>query len=147
NGKLSGEAAQPQGKVWRLAASDGQKIWEFPLASSVLTSPIPADGRVHFVARNGECYGLDAASGERLWKYECGEEVVSSPIVSGGRMFVVTLHGSILCLEARSGKELWRFDELRDTTANVYSSPMLSSGRLYVAIGSEVRCVGDADAT
>src|SRR5205085_9452375 len=29
NGKLSGEAAQPQGKVWRLAASDGQKIWEF----------------------------------------------------------------------------------------------------------------------
>jgi outer membrane protein assembly factor BamB len=144
NGKLSGEAAQPRGMVWRLSASDRQKEWEFPLASSVLSSPIPADGRVHFVARSGECYGLDAASGERLWKHEIGEDVLSSPIVSGGRMFVVTSHGSVVCLDARSGQEIWRLDELRQATAEVYSSPMLANGRIYVAIGGKVHCVGDA---
>jgi outer membrane protein assembly factor BamB len=144
NGKFSGEAAQPEGKVWRLSAIDGQKVWEFPLASSVLTSAVPQDGRVHFVAHNGECYGLDAATGDRLWKYDLGEEVVSSPVVSGGRMFVVSRHGSVVCLDAATGNEHWRFEELRDSTADVYSSPVLANGRLYVAIGAKVYCLGDA---
>jgi outer membrane protein assembly factor BamB len=144
NGKLSGEAEQPRGAVWRLSAADGQKDWEFPLNSSVLTSPMVVDNRVYVVARNGECYGLDAASGQRVWKYDCGEDVVASPIVSGGRMFVVTAYGSIRCLDAKTGDEVWRFDHLRQSSPSVYSSPTLYGGRLYVAIGGKVYCVGDA---
>lgn len=145
NGKFSSEAARPQGKVWRLSAETGEKQWEFPLESSVLTSPIPAEGRVHFVARNGECYALDAASGNRLWKYAAGEEIVAAPVVSGSRMFAVTLHGSVLCLDARTGQELWRFEQLRDTTASVYASPVLHAGKIYVAIAANVFCLGNAE--
>lgn len=145
NGKLNAEAAQPAGAIRRLNPENGDQLWEFPLASSVLTSPIAVDGRVYFVARNGQCYCLDGQTGQRIWKQEAGEDVVSSPIVSGGRMYVVTAFGSILCLEAESGAVVWQFDELRQASPTVYSSPALVDGRLYLAAGGKLYCVGETE--
>jgi len=145
NGKFNAENPNPRGAVWRLAAGDGTKEWEFPLESSVLAPPIALDGRVYFVARNGECYALDAASGQRVWKQAVGEDVLGSPIVSGGQMFVVTASGVIHCLDARTGKPLWEFDKLRQASVAAYSSPALVDGRLYVAIGGKLHCVGNAE--
>jgi outer membrane protein assembly factor BamB len=96
------------------------------------------------VARNGECYCVEGKTGQRVWTYDVGEDAVSSPIVSGGRMFVVTAYGSILCLDVQSSKLAWRFDELRQATPTVYSSPALVEGCIYVAIGGKLYCVGDA---
>lgn len=143
NGKMNQEHAQPRSAVWRLSAATGEREWEFPLASSVLTSPVVSGDHVFFVTRNGECYALDANSGQRQWRVELNEPVVAAPIVSGGRMFVVTISGIVHALECSNGSSLWSFDKLKTSRQEVYSSPVLVAGKLYLAIDGKLHCLGD----
>lgn len=144
NGKMNAEHAKPRGAVWRLNALTGDREWEFPLDSSVLTSPVVSDDHVYFTARSGECYCVDVKNGERIWKAEISEPVVAAPIVSGNHMFVLTIHGSLHCLDVKNGKSVWTFEELRRGTADVYSSPVLVDGRIYAAIGGKIHCIAEA---
>jgi outer membrane protein assembly factor BamB len=143
NGKMNQEHAKPQGAVWRLSAESGDREWEFPLAASVLTSPIVSGDRVYFVARNGACYALDAKTGSRIWQADLYEAVVAAPIVSGGRMFVVTCSGAVHALNLSDGASLWVYDKLRSSTPDAYSSPILVDGKLYFALGGKLHCLGD----
>ena len=143
NGKLNKEADQPRGGVWRLDAKTGDRVWNFDTVSSVLSSPIVAKGQIYFAARDGECFCLSADQGKQVWRAPLGEPIVSAPIVSGGRMFVLSAHGNLHCLDAQTGRELWQFDKLRRSTVDVYSSPLLFGGRIYLCVGGKVHCVGD----
>ncbi len=143
NGKFSGEDRNPRGMVWCLNATDGSLVWEFPLASSVLTSVIPQGDSVYFVARNGECYSLAAATGELQWKQPLLQDVLAAPIVTSDRMIAVTASGSIHCLNLQTGKPIWQFEGLPLAGSPVISSPALHRGKLYVARGDKVFCVGD----
>lgn len=143
NGKMNQEHAQPRGAVWRLSAATGEREWEFPLASSVLTSPVVSGDQVFFVSRNGACYALDAITGQRLWQVELNEPVVAAPIVSGGRMFVVTISGIVYALDVRDGSIVWSCDQLKAARQEVYSSPVLVAGQLYLAIDGKLHCLGD----
>lgn len=143
NGKMNQEHVQPRGAVWRLSAATGDREWEFPLASSVLTSPIVSDDRVYFVSRNGGCHALDAKTGERQWQVDLNEPVVAAPIVSGGRMFVVTISGVVHALEISNGASVWSFDKLKVLGRDVYSSPVLVDGKLYLAVAGKLHCLGD----
>ena len=143
NGKMNQEHAQPRGAVWRLSAATGEREWEFPLAASVLSSPVVVGNQIFFVARNGACHALHAKSGEQLWHGDLNEAVVAAPIVSGGRMFIVTCLGTVYALDIRNGNIVWTFDKLKSTGAEVYSSPVLVDGKLYLAIGGKLHCLGD----
>jgi outer membrane protein assembly factor BamB len=61
-------------------------------------------------------------------------------------MYVVTLQGSVVCLDTNRGEEQWRLDDLRQVGANVYASPCLVDGKLYLTIGGTLHCVGEATA-
>jgi outer membrane protein assembly factor BamB len=143
NGKMNQEHAKPQGAVWRLSAATGDRQWEFPLSSSVLTSPIVNGERVYFVARSGACYALDAKTGARIWQVDLNEPVVAAPIVSGGRMFVVSCWGTVHALDTSNGASVWSLDKLKNSTQEAYSSPVLVEGKLYLAIGGKLHCLGD----
>jgi outer membrane protein assembly factor BamB len=146
NGKFNAEADDPRGEVWCLDAATGTPRWKYPLPASVLASPVPVGERVYVVARSGECLALNAASGERVWQSSVGEAVASAPVVAGEQMYVVTLQGSVVCLDTNRGEEQWRLDDLRQVGANVYASPCLVDGKLYLTIGGTLHCVGEATA-
>jgi outer membrane protein assembly factor BamB len=144
NGKLNQEAEKPRGAVWRIDLNSGEKTWNFDAVSSVLSSPVIYDGKVYFAARGGECFCLSADKGEKVWRAPLGEPIVSAPIVSGGRMIVLSAHGVLHCLDAKTGEEVWSFDDLKRPAADVYSSPLLVEGRIYLCVGGKVHCVGEA---
>jgi outer membrane protein assembly factor BamB len=144
NGKMNQEHSQPRGGVWCLDAATGDTRWEFPLASSVLSTPVIEGDRVIAVARNGDAYAIDLASGQRIWKRELGETIVASPVVAASRIYFLSSRGVVFCLDSSSGEVVWEFDELRTSAEVVYSSPTLVDGRLYFTVAGKLYCLGEA---
>jgi outer membrane protein assembly factor BamB len=78
-----------------------------------------------------------------VWTFEAADRgiILSSPLVANDRLYVGAAHGNargpfgaVYCLDLATGKPLWTFS--RDgLMKQVYSSPVLDSGRLYVGEG------------
>jgi outer membrane protein assembly factor BamB len=142
NGKFDIDADHPAGAVWCLDAATGDSVWQLETAGSVLATPAIAGERVFACARDAHCYCLAQATGDLLWKVDLGGPINASPVVAGGKVYLMTVSGLLACLSADDGKELWRLDlDVPDDDA--YSSPTLVDGRLYVAAGGKVHCIGD----
>ncbi|MCS6977654.1 MAG: PQQ-binding-like beta-propeller repeat protein [Gemmatales bacterium] len=144
NGKLGQDADVPQGAVWCLDPRDGRELWTFRTGNSVMATPAASDGRVFAPCLDGFCYSLDAATGNLLWKRQMSGPLAASPVVSAGRVYVLTVGGVLSCLDAADGQELWTLGPLGDEDVDdAFSSPVLVEGRLYVAVGGKVLCIGD----
>jgi outer membrane protein assembly factor BamB len=142
NGKFDVDADQPAGAVWCLESAKGEPVWQFETAGSVLATPAIAGERVIVCARDAHCYCLSQATGARMWKVDLGGPINASPIVAGGKVYVLTVSGLLACLAEDDGKELWRLTlDVPDDDA--YSSPTLVDGKLYVAAGGKLYCIGD----
>jgi outer membrane protein assembly factor BamB len=85
----------------------------------------------------------DKAPVEVLWTFEAVDRgsIASSPLLAGERVYVATAHqtgftafGALYCLDRNTGKMIWRFDNDEDMK-EVFSSPCLDSGRLYIGEG------------
>lgn len=142
NGKVDYDAEDPAGAVWCLDAASGAKLWEFRTSKAVLATPAVSGNRVFVGSRDERCYCLNADSGDVVWSVSVGAPLVASPVAAGGRVCFVTTTGLILCLEAATGTEAWRF-EIDVPNDDVFASPTLADGRLYVAAGGRVYCLGN----
>jgi outer membrane protein assembly factor BamB len=143
NGKLNVDADKPDGRIWCLDAKGGDRLWEFRAAGSILSSPAVLDGTVYCCSRDRHCYALQQSDGAVIWKRDLGEPIVASPAVTRRSIYVLTVGGALYCLDSATGEPIWRFDELKNDEDDAYSSPTLAAGRLYVASGGKLFCVGD----
>jgi outer membrane protein assembly factor BamB len=144
NGKLGQDADVPQGAVWCLAAEDGSELWTFATGNSVMATPAAAEGQVIVPCTDGYCYCLDSGNGRLIWKTRMSGPMAASPVVAAGRVYVLTVGGVLSCLDAADGRELWTLGPLGDADVDdAYASPVLVRGRLYVAVGGKVFCIGD----
>jgi outer membrane protein assembly factor BamB len=142
NGKFDVDADHPAGAVWCLNAAKGEPVWQFETAGSVLATPAIAGERLIACARDARCYCLSRETGDLLWKVNVGGPINASPIVAGGKVYVLTVSGLLACLAIDDGRELWRLTlDVPDDDA--YSSPTLAAGKLYVAAGGRLYCIGD----
>ena len=130
----TGQSAQnPSGNVYQggdlaLDASNGTRIWDYPISSSV-GSPIVANGTVHVVAGNGNVYALDASDGRVIWKYATGLSTGSSLLVNG-YLYVGSSDG-VYCFDAYDGAVIWNFkaSDFADSSA---TNPTYADGVVYV---------------
>jgi outer membrane protein assembly factor BamB len=143
NGKLDADADKPEGRLWCLDAASGERQWEFRAEGSILSSPAALDGKVFCCSRDRHCYSLRDSDGDVLWKRDLGEPIVASPVVTHRAVYVLTTSGTLFCLDASSGEITWRIDDLKNDDDDAYSSPALVDGRLYVASGGKLFCLGD----
>jgi outer membrane protein assembly factor BamB len=144
NGKLGQDAAQPQGAVWCLDAADGSELWTLATGNSVMATPAAAGGRIVAPCTDGWCYGIESSSGRLLWKTRLPAPIAASPVVAAGKVYLLTVEGHLSCLDLAEGKVLWSLPPLADGVDDAYASPVLVHGRLYVALGGKVFCIGDA---
>ena len=74
--------------VYALNASTGQKLWTFPTAGIVDSSPAVAKGVVYVGSDDSNVYALNARTGAKLWSFPTGSQVRSSPVVANGMVYV-----------------------------------------------------------
>ncbi|MEX2214744.1 MAG: PQQ-binding-like beta-propeller repeat protein [Phycisphaeraceae bacterium] len=143
NGKLGAPSDKPQGAVWCVDAKTGDRLWEFKTAAGVFNSPALHSGLVVFGSLDKNVYCLDAVTGDLKWKTNVGDAVVAAPVVTEDAVYIVSEHGLIKCIGLAKGDLRWAMDDLKTGEADAYASPTLAGGRLYVAIGGKVHCIGD----
>ena len=85
----------------------------------------------------------NAQASKVLWTFEQVERgaIVSSPLVAGDRVYVAAIRdaglatsGAVYCLNQDTGKIVWQFDD-DWAMQQMYSSPCLADGRLYIGEG------------
>jgi outer membrane protein assembly factor BamB len=144
NGKLGEDADAPQGGVWCLNAADGKELWSIRTGNSVMATPALMNGKVLGACTDGFCYCLDQASGALVWKASMGAPIAASPVASGGKVFLLAVDGTLACLDAATGEQLWKLANYHGGDVDdAYASPVLFQGKLYVAVGGKVHCIGD----
>ena len=142
NGKFDQDADRPAGALWCLDAATGQRLWEAKAGAGVLGTPALMGSSVVFGSRDRSCRAVAQRDGKPLWRVDAGGPIVASPIAAGGKVYVLTVEGRLACLDGATGRQLWHL-ALDVPDADAYSSPMLAGGRLYVAVGGKVLCLGD----
>ncbi len=145
-GKVNEDAANSQGLILCLDANadSPKRLWEYAADSAVLATPALAGESLFFCSRKGQVGALRQSDGQVQWKKQLDAGVVASPVVAGNRLYLLTTSGILYCLDVGNGETHWRFDELKPhADDDVYSSPTLAQGRLYVAVGSKLFCIGE----
>jgi outer membrane protein assembly factor BamB len=128
----------------RIAAFDpitGKELWNCRgLGELVYPSPIYADG-VIFAASGfgGPALAVkpggagDVTSSHRLWHRERGRQWIGSGIVTGGKIITVDTGGIAEAVDLKTGKSEWTTRIAgKEGASVVWSSPVLSAGKLYV---------------
>jgi outer membrane protein assembly factor BamB len=124
----------------------GEPLWEAPgLTANVIPSPVSADGLVYAMSgfrgnalravRLADARGLVSSPPGLAWSYDQDTPYVPSPaLYRGGLYFLKSNSGILTCLDAGTGA--LRYKERLDAVPNVYASPVVADGRIYV-VGRE----------
>lgn len=117
------------GGVLALNASDGTKVWDYPISSSVesLTS---ADDSVYVVAGKGDVYAFDASNGRVSWISSTRLNTGPASLVNG--YLYVGSSAGVICIDSVTGHALWNFvaDDYAESSATF---PVYSEGVIYVS--------------
>ncbi|CAA9537545.1 MAG: hypothetical protein AVDCRST_MAG30-4388, partial [uncultured Solirubrobacteraceae bacterium] len=111
------------------------KRWERPVRVS--TTPLAADGRVHFASNAADgpkLRALDPRTGADLWVRTLDREVSGSLAYDAGRVLARTNDGVLRAFSATDGTPVWeqRIDGEPDRSAFV-TAPIAADGVVYVA--------------
>lgn len=116
---------QPGGSgasVSALRLADGSTLWRAAFSSSVLSSPVLADGHIYLAALQitsgppeRQIIALDAATGKELWRQSASDFLFFSsdtrPLEAGGGLVVVASEAAgasrIVALRAADGQIAW----------------------------------------
>jgi outer membrane protein assembly factor BamB len=100
-----------------------------------LSSPVVAQGAVHFGSGDGNLYAIDVATGELRWKFKTGDVVHASPAYSDGILFFGSWDSYFYAVDGTTGREKWRFhggeDPLIHNQVGFQSSPAVVDGLVY----------------
>ena len=110
--------------------------------SSIIASPVFADGRVFLAMGQDPCHGNgpslihaispngqgDVTESRLLWTSREVGRVVGTPIAKDGLLYVGDLGGTIHCLDAATGAHLWK----HETNGAIWGCLLLAGDRLYV---------------
>jgi outer membrane protein assembly factor BamB len=145
NGNFLESDDNPKGRVIAVNAETGEQIWMYELTDAVLTAISYQKGVIYFGSRDGHVYALKADDGKQHWKSSIGNPVVSSPAVTEQMVYVGANNGGIYGIDNSNGEVKWWFDTNEVAGGlQIYSSPAIANGKLYVGAGRYIFCLGDA---
>lgn len=151
------------GWLYSFEPTSGKPLWKFNCKAhektaangepetpfNLVAAPVFADGRVFVAIGEPEAsagpgalrcidprqYG-DVTRTAELWRVggETFNDSLSTVAVHGGLVYAADSTGVLVCLEADTGKKLWTYDHL----ANIWGSPLVADGKVYVQTGEGV---------
>lgn len=144
-------AVSEDGSFYVLSSETGWERWR---RSSVAASALPAvtESVVYLVSDDSYVYALDAANGEERWRFKAEDYEFAIPTVADGVVYVGSRNlvdtapateqgGALFAIDASNGEELWRFN----TEGEIYSSPVVVDGIVYIGRGDGLYAIEGSD--
>ncbi|MFD0226181.1 outer membrane protein assembly factor BamB family protein [Streptomyces hirsutus] len=143
-----------------LDATDGKKLWSFPLIGMPRTAPAVVDGTVYATCIGDMLYAVDAANGKKRWSfrlggrpartpvviegphgeqqtlYTRGSGVATAPVVADGSVYVGRVDGTdgeLYAIDATTGKQRWRHSYPSHDSGLDALAPVVVDGTVCVA--------------
>ncbi len=110
------------------------------------SSPIYIDGRIYAAEDKGTFLVVDAADGKLVKSLKLRGSVRASPLYVDGKIFVCTSNGFWWTLAPDKEMGVKVLNRTRFSGIEVYGSPIVSHGRMYVPTTGNLYCVGSKDA-
>jgi len=105
------------------------------------SSPLAYHGLVFTIKDGGIFQSLDARTGEKLKQGRVPNtgEFYSSPVAGDGKVYLINDEGRLGVVSAEGQ---WRVLHTADFGEDVYATPAILSGRLYVRTAGHLYCFG-----
>jgi outer membrane protein assembly factor BamB len=132
--QLDGEGRQPK------------TLWNYRRNVAYIPSPVVYDD-VFYMARGGIVTSLDARTGEvhKRGRLARGKmKVYASPVAGDGKIYFASVEGRLAVVKARPQWEVLALNDLGD---EIYASPAIVAGHLYVRTKGRLYCFAAAPAS
>jgi len=127
------------------------EIWRATGLGIGFSSPLYYDGTLYVVDNSSNLIALDAANGEQLWEVNVGTVGKSSPVWADGKIYYTEVNGRVYILQlGPDGTEILDTEEIsmatEDRHAEIYGSPAIAYGRIYISTEAGIFAIGDPNA-
>ncbi|HET6278032.1 MAG TPA: PQQ-binding-like beta-propeller repeat protein, partial [Candidatus Polarisedimenticolia bacterium] len=123
------------------------EVWRANELKVGYTSPAVRDGRLYVVDDSGNMYALDAGTGRILWEHSLGTVGKGSPVWADGKIFATEVNGNFhIIKDGKDGPQSLDLEHLTMSDgryAEIYGSPAIAYGRIYVTTEEGFYCIGD----
>jgi len=116
--------------------------WRFKRNLAYIPAPLIYDGVFYMVRTGGIVTSLDPATGALLKQGRTEKapgEYYASPVAADGKIFLASEEGKVSVLKASPQWEVLAVNNLEE---EIYGTPAISSGRIYVRTRSTLYCFG-----
>ena len=124
-------------------------VWSYFSPEGDFTgTPVVADGVLAAVTSTGWVHALNPATGRLKWAVDAGGPANGSVAIADGRVFVPIAEPSaprLAAYDLQTGEKLW--DQVLDTQkgADVFGSPVVHDGTVYIGVSGENGETSDPD--
>jgi polyvinyl alcohol dehydrogenase (cytochrome) len=121
--------------------------WAFHALDGDFTgTPVVSKGLVVAGSFGGTVYAVDAATGRKRWSHATGLPINGTVATDGKRVYVPLAdphRPKVLALDLRKGRPVWVRQVSNQRNSDVYGSPIVWRGRVYIGISAEYGEVND----
>jgi outer membrane protein assembly factor BamB len=122
-------------------ATDTHILWKYSKVVPFCASPLVYRGHVYTVKDGGILSSLDAATGKpsKQGRLAATGNYYSSPVAGDGKVYLLSQEGKLSVVSASSE---WQVLHTADFKEEVYGTPALLDGRIYLRTNGHLYCFG-----
>lgn len=122
-------------------ASDTHVLWKYSKVVPFCSSPLAYRGQVYTVKDGGILSSLDAATGKptKQGRLSAIGDYYSSPVAGDSKVFLLSRDGKLTVVSASNE---WQVLHTADFKEEVYGTPALLDGKIYLRTNGHLYCFG-----
>ncbi|MDE2741965.1 MAG: PQQ-binding-like beta-propeller repeat protein [Gemmatimonadota bacterium] len=128
----------------------GNEVWRYDGVFAGYTSPVVHDGRLYITDNSANIHALDAETGQVHWIHNIGTVGKGSPVLADGRLYAPEVNGRFAIVapgsDAAETLDLAEIAMPDGRPAELFGSPAVAYGRIYLSTEAGVYCLGDPEA-
>lgn len=149
------EGGNVMGRVICVDLGTGKEVWRHDGIEAHYPSPVFGGGKLFIISNFGMLYCFDGAKGKLKWELKLGTLGKGSPIYADGKIYATTVDGGfhIVQVGEKKGKILdseaflIKLKDGKVRKPEVYGSPAVANGRIYLPTETAIYCIGKKGAT
>lgn len=123
------------------------EVWRYDGIFAGYSSPIVHDGRLYLIDNSANIHALAAETGQLHWIHNIGTVGKGSPVLADGRLYAPEVNGRFAIVAPRhADAETLDLAEIAmpdGRPAELFGSPAIAYGRIYLATEAGLYCLGD----